>query len=240
MEIGIIGATGKAGTLIAKEAARRGHHVTAIARDGAKMKDSDWDILECDVFDLTAAKLERFQVVVDAFGTPHGAGLEFQHQTSMLTLINALDSLPSIRLMVVGSAAGLYTDHDRQNKVADRIPGMDRAVSLYMMQAFETLKESRVNWTYFCPAKNFDFAGAGTGKYRLGTDYVIVNDEGESYLSYRDYALAMVDEIENGNYIKKQFTAVTVKNAGTEHRSTPKKKTGLVFRVLQRFKNGNQ
>lgn len=237
MEIGIIGATGKAGRLIAKEAGRRGHHITAIVRDRSKVKNPDWDILESDIFDLTAEKLEGFHVVVDAFGTPYGKGLEFQHQTSMLTLINALENLSGVRLMVVGGAGSLYTDSDRKTKVVDQAPPMDQAVSVHMARAFAFLKDSRVNWTYFSPARDFDPAGSGTGTYQLGTDYVILNEEGKSYLSYRDSALAMVDEIENGRFIRKQFTAVSGRNIAVENFTIRTKKMEFISRMIHGIKN---
>lgn len=235
MKIGIIGATGKAGSLIAEEAARRGHQVTAIVRDASKVNHPEWKILERNIFAVTSDDLKDFDVVVDAFGTPYGQGVEFQHQTTMLTLIQALEPLPNVRLMVVGGAGSLYLDMEKKHRVIENIPEEYKAVPLNMAKAFESLKASKVNWTYFSPAGTFDPEGPGTGSYRLGTDYAILNDEGESYLSYRDYAVAMVDEIENRKFIGRRFTAVSNKG-GDAGESQGKKFPEVKFEGLSQYR----
>ncbi|MEC0696281.1 NAD(P)-dependent oxidoreductase, partial [Bacillus atrophaeus] len=72
MKIGIIGASGKAGSLILKEAKDRGHDVTAIVRNASKVKEQGIAVLEKDVFDLTAADIKPFDVIVNAFGAAPG------------------------------------------------------------------------------------------------------------------------------------------------------------------------
>ena len=208
MKIGVIGATGKQGSLILEEAIARGHEVTAIVRNKFKVKNPKAKILVKDVFALTKEDLKDFDVVVDAFGTPFGQGVEFQHQTSMMSIINAMKELPDVRLLVVGGAASLFTDETMTHRVLEGIPEAWRAVPANMFEAFKALQASSVNWTYFSPAGTFDPKGKKTGKYKLGTDYVIKNDAGENYISYEDYALAMVDEIENKKFVGKRFTAV--------------------------------
>ena len=75
-----------------------------------------------------------------------------------------------------------------------------------------SLKRATAKWTYFSPAPTFDAAGPRTGKYRVGSmDVVAKNSEGEGYLSYADYAVAMLDEIEDGKFIGKRFTAASEK-----------------------------
>lgn len=236
MKIGVIGATGKAGSLIAEEAARRGHQVSAIVRGASKVKDPQWQVLERDIFSLTPEDLKGFDVVVDAFGTPFGKGVEFQHQTSMMTLIHALEDLPGVRLMVVGGAGSLYSDSEGKHTVLETIPAEYAAVPANMAKAFEALKASRVNWTYFSPAGNFDPEGPLTGSYTLGTDYAIVNDEGESYLSYRDYAAAMVDEIENRKFVGKRFTAVSNKKTAAGQDSKKKEPPQAAFEGLSQYR----
>ena len=74
------------------------------------------------------------------------------------------------------------------------------------MAAFEELKKSRVNWTFFSPAAKFDYAGKKTGRYILGTDYLIRNADGESRITYADYAIAMADEAEQAVAKSADFT----------------------------------
>jgi putative NADH-flavin reductase len=110
MRIGIIGASGKAGSLIAAEAKLRGHEVTAIVRDKKKVADKGYTVLEKDIYDLKAADLNEFEAVVDAFGTAFDGKSEIGHQKSLEHLIGIFNNLPNVRLLVVGGAGSLYTD----------------------------------------------------------------------------------------------------------------------------------
>ena len=211
MKIGIIAATGQEGRLITEEALRRGHEVTAIVRNAEKAADLGVPVLERDIFNLKAEDLKDFEAVVCAFGVKPGSGLEFQYQTVGFTLAHLFEQLPDVRLLVVGGAASLFTDETMKTRVIESgaIPKAYSAVPYHAWQAFMALQKSSCKWTYFSPALTFDRNGERTGAYRLGTDCVILNDAGESYISYPDYAVAMVDEIEQGRFIRKRFTAVS-------------------------------
>jgi len=211
MKIAIIGATGKVGQLIAKEAYERGMDVTAIVRNKAKLDTDKYAVIEKDIFDLTPEDVKDFDAVVSAFGVP--ADQAELHQTSMKHLIEVFEQLPAVRLLIVGGAASLYLDEDRKRQLIETIPEAWRPVPYNMLLAFNELKKSKVNWTFFSPASFFDPQGPRTGRYKLGTDYVIYNSKGESYLSYADFAVAMVDEIENRRFVGKRFTAVSERNA---------------------------
>lgn len=211
MKIAVIGATGKAGSLIAAEARTRNHDVTAIVRPESvsKLKD-DYTVLTRDLFDLTTDDLRSFDIVVDAFGSPMGDPEAAKlHVTSMEHLISILEPVPQVRLMVVGGAGSLYADESKTKLVMESIPEAWRAVPSNMMTAFEKLKQSKVNWTYFSPAAQFDPKGKRTGHYVLTTDVQIMNPEGKSYISYADYAVAMVDEFDQRHFVGKRFTAVS-------------------------------
>ena len=237
MKIGVIGATGKQGCLIAEEALRRGHEVTAIVRSASKVKNKQLKVLVKDIFSLIAEDLKEFDVVVDAFGTPFGQGVEYQHQISMMTLINAMKNLPNVRLLVVGGAGSLFTDTTEQHRVVESIPDEWKAVPTSMFEGFKMLQQSTVNWTYFSPAGTFDPAGKKTSEYKLGTDYVILNDQGESYISYEDYAIAMVDEIENKKFVGRRFTAVSNRVAPeTTEENEDKKFHEVKFEGLSQYR----
>ena len=117
MKIGIIGATGKAGSLIVKEASERGHEVTAIVRNAAKLSGEQVAVLEKDVFDLKAEDLQQFDVVVNAFGAP--AGQEHLHVEAGKVLIEALNGAPNTRLIVVGGAGSLFVDEAQTVRLLD-------------------------------------------------------------------------------------------------------------------------
>ncbi len=211
MKIAVIGAAGKAGSLIAAEARNRDYHVTAVVLPKSADKVADlFPVLPKSLFDLTADDLRAFDIVVDAFGTPFDQkGAARLHVDAMKHLIGVMEQLPAVRLIVVGGASGLYSDERRVRLVADSIPREYRGVPDAMRAAFELLKQSTVNWTYFSPAAMFDPRGKRTGHYILGNDYKILNPEGKSYISYADFAIAMVDEFANAAFVGKRFTAVS-------------------------------
>jgi len=215
MKVAIIGAGGKQGSLIAEELIARGHEVIGFELSADRIQNPKVKPVEKSIFTITSADLKDYDVVVDAFGQ-FAPGLGFQHQTSMLTLINALKELPNVRLLVVGGAASLFTDETKEHRVLETIPEKFREVPSNMFEAFKTLQESNVNWTYFSPAGVFDFKGEKTGDYILGDDIAIKNEDGESYITYADYSVAMVDEIENPKHIGKRFTAVSRRHIKAE------------------------
>lgn len=209
MKIGIIGAYGKSGKLIAQEAIQRGHEVTAIVRDVTKLTGKGFsNVIQSDLFDLKVDDLRNLDVVVCAVSLPSNPDNDQLYQKAVDHLVALLEQLPGTRLLMVGGAASLHTDPQRQHSFLEAIPEKWRSVPADMAKALEKLKCSDINWTFFSPAVTFDPNGKRTGKYTIGSDYVITNASNESYISYEDYAVAMVDEIENNFHQKRRFTAV--------------------------------
>ncbi len=236
MKIAVIGATGRVGSLVAEEAIRRGHEVTGIVIDPENIKNTSIKVVNKSIFDLNKDDLKDYDVVVSAFGQ-FNPGLVFQHQTAAMTLINALKELPDVRLLMVGGAASLYTDETKEHRVLESIPEKFRGVPENQFEAFKKLQASSINWTFFSPAATFDPKGVRTGKYKLGTDFVIQNDEGESYISYADYAIAMVDEIENKQFVGRRFTAVSNKNDAPAPVAEAKEFPDVQFEGLSQFRS---
>lgn len=209
MNIAIIGATGKAGKLILKEAADRGHNVTAIVRNASKLEDKSLNVLEKDVLDLTVSDIEGFDVVVNAFGAP--AGKENLHVEVGQALIAILKDAPNTRLIVVGGAGSLFTDESKTLRLVDSpgFPDEYKATAMNQGQNLQDLQASSgIQWTFLSPAAFFNPEGARTGTYQSGQDVMIMNSEGNSYISYADYAIALVDEIENAKHKNERFTVV--------------------------------
>lgn len=209
MKIGIIGATGKAGSLIVKEAIERGHEVTAIVRNAAKLSGQQVAVLEKDVFDLKAEDLQQFDIVVNAFGAP--AGQEHLHVEAGKVLIEALNSTPNTRLIVVGGAGSLYVDEAQTVRLLDtpEFPKEYFATASNQGKNLEDLQNaSDMKWTFISPAIFFNPEGKRTGSYQKGKDNLIMNSKGESYVSYADFAIAVLDEIENPQHINDRFTIV--------------------------------
>ncbi|QAY68430.1 NAD(P)-dependent oxidoreductase [Paenibacillus protaetiae] len=210
MKVAVIGATGKAGQAIVKEALERGHEVTAIVRSAAKVQQPGVQVVEKSIFDLKADDVKPFDVVVNAFAAPLGGG-EGQHIEAGLSLIQAFKGAPDTRLIVVGGAGSLYVDEAQTLRLVDtpEFPDMFKATALSQAQNLQDLKQSSgIRWTFVSPAAFFDAEGGRTGSYQKGKDQLIVNGKGESYISYADYAIAIVDEIEQANHVGERFTVV--------------------------------
>ena len=209
MKIGVIAASGKAGNLIVNEALNRGYEVSAIVRDASKVTQNIYKI-EKDIFELNQNDLIGFDVVINAFGAKGSDPIVYQ--TSTEYLVDILSDT-KVRMIVVGGAGSLYTDETQTIQVY-QTPSFPAAVyptSSNMAIALELLKNSTVNWTFFAPAIYFDYNGALSGKVKLGSNYVILNDSNESYISYKDYVRVLLDEVENKKYINQVMTAVSEK-----------------------------
>ncbi|ALC87248.1 hypothetical protein AM499_16590 [Bacillus sp. FJAT-22090] len=210
MKIGVIGATGKAGNLIYKEAADRGHEVTAIVRNASKVEDKNANVLEKDVFELTGEDMNQFDVVVNAISAPPGQ--EHVHVEAGKSLISALKNAPETKLVVVGGAGSLFVDEAKSIKLMDtpEFPKEYLPTASNQGKNLEDLKASEgIQWTFVSPAAFFNPEGKRTGAYQKGKDNFIVNAKGESYVSYADYAVAVVDEIENPQHVNERFTVVS-------------------------------
>lgn len=209
MKIAIIGATGKAGSLIYKEAANRSHEVTAIVRNAAKLENANGATLEKDVFDLTGSDLQAFDVVVNAISAPPGQ--EHLHVEAGKSLITAAKEAVNTKLVVVGGAGSLFIDEAKTVKVMDTpdFPKEYLLTATNQGKNLEDLQQSEgFKWTFVSPAVFFNPEGKRTGSYQIGKDNLIVNAKGESYVSYADYAIAIVDELENPVHINERFTVV--------------------------------
>lgn len=210
MKIGVIGATGKAGNVIYKEAADRGHEVTAIVRNASKVEDKNANVLEKDIFELTGEDMKQFDVVVNAISAPPGQ--EHLHVEAGKSLISALKNAPETKLVVVGGAGSLFVDEAKSIKLMDtpEFPKEYLPTASNQGKNLEDLKTSEgIQWTFVSPAAFFNPEGKRTGAYQKGKDNFIVNAKGKSYVSYADYAVAVVDEIENPQHVNERFTVVS-------------------------------
>ena len=211
MKIGIVGATGKAGSLILDEAVRRGHEVTAIVRNASKLNNDNVKVIEKDVHDTWTEDFKGLDVVVNAFGAPLGE--KDAHVEAGRVLINALSGT-GIRLIVVGGAGSLYVDDSRTMKVIDtpNFPDIFKPTAGGQSENLEELEQTtNLKWTFISPSAEFDAEGKLTGAYETGADVLLVNKSEESYISYADFAIAVMDEAENAEHVNERFTVVAEK-----------------------------
>jgi len=207
MKIAVVAANGRVAGKVITEAVNRGFDVTAFGRGENNTQAQNY--VKKDLFDLTADDLKGFDAVVDAFGawTEDTLG---QHSTSLKHLCDILSGT-DIRLLVVGGAGSLYVNPEHTAQVSDGpdFPDAFKPLAAAMAKALTELRERKdVKWTYISPAGDFQADGERSGKYILGGEELTLNSKGESILSYADYAIAMVDEIEKGNHIQQRISVV--------------------------------
>ncbi len=119
--------------------------------------------------------------------------------------VEALPKAGNPRLLVVGGAASLEVATGVTLLASGHLPQEWVAIATSHASALEILKTSDINWTYFSPAAFFE-PGERTGKFRLGSNNLIVDEKGQSRISMEDYAIAMVDELEKPAHKRARFT----------------------------------
>ena len=207
MKIAVVAANGKVGRLVVKEALNRNLNVTAVVR-GQNKTEAKAAIIK-DIMELTKDDLKGFDVVVDAFGVFVPEKLS-QHSTVLKHLCDILSGSET-RLLIVGGAGSLYVDKEHKTQLYDTPDFPKEYLPLAKAQgkALAELRERNdVKWTFISPAADFQAEGERTGKYILAGEEFTLNSKNESIISYADYAIAMVDEIEKGKHIKERISVV--------------------------------
>jgi putative NADH-flavin reductase len=208
MKIALIGATGMIGQRILKEALSRGHEVTAIVRDPSRVKveNERLNVVIGNIFDeeSIARAVRGHDLVISAFGPK--AGEEQTLVEATRSLISGVKKSGVSRLLSVGGAGSLEVAPGVQLVDTPEFPDFIKPIALAHRDALEVYRqEKELNWTNVSPAAMIE-PGERTGKYRTGTDQLIVNEQGESRISAEDYAVAMLDEAENPRFSRMRFT----------------------------------
>jgi putative NADH-flavin reductase len=206
MNVVLYGATGKSGSRILKELKSRGHKVTAAVRDTSKVNSANGvTVKHDDLSDAskTAEIIKGADAVISAYAPP-------QDNTDALIgvterQVQAVKKTGAARLIVVGGAGGLEVAPGVSLIDSGYLPEPYLPIATAHVKALNVLRASDIDWTYFAPAGFFE-PGERTGKFRLGTNELISNDKGESRISMEDYAIALVDELENPNHRKQRFS----------------------------------
>ena len=207
-KIAVTAADGRAARKVITEAVNRGFDVTAFGRKDENITDAQ-HYEKKDIFDLTKEDLEGFDAVVDAFGAWTEETLP-QHSTTLKHLCDVLSGSDT-RLLIVGGAGSLFVNQEHTVTVSEGpdFPDAFKPLAAAMGKALGELRARKdVKWTYISPAGDFQADGERSGKYLLGGEELKLNDRGESIISYADYAIAMVDEIEKGSHVQERISVV--------------------------------
>ena len=200
MKIAVIGASGNAGSRITAELARRGHNVTAIARNPERIaRQANVTPTRGDVMDQ--AGLARLV-------TGHDAAISSVHflASDPVKLIGAAKESKVGRYLVVGGAGSLEVAPGVRLVTTPSFPVAYKAEAEKGAAFLDLLRaEKELNWTFLSPSALF-VAGERTGKFRLGIDQLLTAADGKSSISLEDFAVALADEIERPAHIRQRFT----------------------------------
>lgn len=200
MKIAVIGASGNAGSRISAELARRGHAVTAIARNPGKIASL------ANVTAVTGDVLDQAGLAGLLAG--HDAAISSLHflDSDPARLIGAARDSKVGRYLVVGGAGSLEVAPGVRLVTTAGFPVAYKAEAEKGAAFLDLLRaEKELNWTFLSPSALFT-AGERTGKFRLGTDQLLTAEDGKSWISFEDFAVALADEIERPAHIRQRFT----------------------------------
>lgn len=199
-KIAIIGATGRAGSQLLEEALRRGHSVTAIARHASRLGERAGVVTkDVDVNDAQALQnaVAGNDVVLSAahFSTLPAAAI-----------IEPVKKSGVKRLLVVGGAGSLLLPEGTKVIDSPGFPEEYRAEAAAGGVYLDTLRQEKdLDWTFLSPSAEF-VEGERSGKFRLGNDHLLVSAEGRSWITFADFAIAMLDEVEQPKHSRQRFT----------------------------------
>lgn len=208
----LIGASGFVGSAILKEALSRGHMVTGVVRNPGNLKVThpNFTLRQADVSSpaLVSEICAQAEVVISAYNpgwtNPNIAGDTLRVYPAIL---EGVRNSGAERFLVVGGAGSLFVKPGVRMMDAGIIPEnylpAVRALAKFYLE--DLTNEKELDWVYFSPAGNLT-PGERTGAYRLGKDDLIVDGNGKSSISVEDYAMAMIEEVENPSHHQERFT----------------------------------
>jgi uncharacterized protein len=200
MKIAVIGASGNAGSRIAAELARRGHAVTAIARNPDKI---------AALPNVTAKKGDADdRAALAKLLAGHDVAISSIHflASDPEKLIGAAKDSHVGRYLVVGGAGSLEVAPGVRLVTTPTFPPQYKAEAEKGAAFLDRLSQEKdLNWTFLSPSALFT-AGERTANFRLGTDQLLTDGSGKSWISFEDFAVALADEVERPAHIRKRFT----------------------------------
>ena len=210
MNVVLYGATGMIGQRILNELLARGHKVKAVARHPEKIAtNANVTAVQGNVMDVNSiAEIAKgTDAVISAYG-PGAAALADPYklmEDSTRALIEGTKKAGAPRLLMVGGAGSLMVGPGVDLIDSGHLPDAWKPIAIAHRDALKLLRESNVNWTSLSPAA-FIEPGKRTGEFRSGTDSLITDGDGKSRISAEDYAVALVDELEQARHVRQRFT----------------------------------
>jgi len=213
MKIAVIGATGFVGSQIVNELVNRNYDVVGISRT-IHFETNRFKYLNIDIFNTQnlAETLVNFDVVISAYNPNWSNSIEMYNEYIMgyKAIQFAVKVAQVKRFIIIGGAGSLYNSEGVQLVDTENFPTEIKFGAKAARDYLNILKtETDLDWVFFSPAKEMHsgIKTGRTGKYRLGTDFLVVNEEGRNMLSVEDVAVVIADEIETPKHHQTRFTA---------------------------------
>ena len=210
MKIALIGATGFIGSAILQEALDRGHQVTAIVRHTERLPQHPSLVAQKGDITIemeTTALVVGHDAVISAYSPDRDVpDIYQQHVSGYRKIIDGVKEAGVKRLLVVGGAGSLEVAPGVQLVDTPQFPEQWKAGALAAREVLYLLRdESELEWTFLSPSSMIA-PGERTGRFRLGTDQLLTDANGQSRISVEDYAVAMLNELEDPKHIRRRFT----------------------------------
>lgn len=224
MEIGVLGATGTIGGRVVTEAVERGHRVTAFTRSAARIPASPgavrWAVTDPRDDTRLATDLAGLDLLINAINAGNDVTDTIANADAFpataRALLTAMEALPRLRLIVIGGAGSLEAAPGVRvvdvEGFADSLPSALGVPSEYVrtvrahIEALNLYRLSDRNWTYVSPSAGLVEPGKRTGRFRIGGDQLLVQEDGTSDISADDLAVAVLDEAEHPRFVQRRFT----------------------------------
>lgn len=213
-KVAVIGATGFVGTQVVKELANRGYFVNALARNTSKIEESEnVKAIAVDVYNTSELSeiLKGNDAVISAFNPGWTNPNIFEDFLKGAESIEkAVEESGVKRFITVGGAGSLYIAENLQLIDTPEFPAEIKPGAEAARQYLEMIKKNEnLDWTFFSPAIEMHQGTAGVrkGTYRTALENPVFDESGRSILSVEDVAVALVDELENNQFVKQRFTA---------------------------------
>ncbi|OZB93087.1 NAD(P)-dependent oxidoreductase [Paenibacillus sp. XY044] len=207
MHITIFGASGQVGKAIVHEALKRGHGVTAVVRDPAKLTEQHerLNVVTGNILDPASVTrvCEGQEVVISAYGPTFGEEQELLEAAR--SLIEGVRRAGVKRLLIVGGAGSLKTGPDTLLMDAPEFPQELVPLARAHADAYHIYSQSDLDYSYLSPAAVLE-TGRRTGNFRIGMDMLISDELGDSRISVEDLAAALIDEMEDPYFVRTRFT----------------------------------